>query len=200
MNSGPLADRALRAARFLVATLVVVVIAACSSPAAATPSPSEAVTASPIPTATAEPTATTEPTATAVPTEVPTPAASAGVGARIKVGDQHYVTIVAVEQWPGEGANVPAAGNVFLTVNLRIDAISTTSFTWADFTVEDVDGTSFGINEPGRAPHLSFQDGLEPGHFYAGFVTFEVPDDVADALTLVYNPAVLDETFEIPLQ
>jgi len=186
----------VRSAPLFVVATIFLVVTACSSPAAATPSPSEAAPATP----TAEPTATIAPTASPEPTEEATPPPTAGVGAQIQVGEEHYATIVAIEPWPGEGDNVPADGNVFVTVNIRIDAINTTSFNWADFTVEDEAGTSYSINEPGRAPHLSFLDGLEPEHFYAGFVTFEVPEASADELTLVYNPAVLDETFEIALQ
>ena len=41
--------------------------------------------------------------------------------------------------------------------------------------------------------------GLEPGHNYIGYVTFEVPEGVAAMLVLVYKPSFLSTTYEIPL-
>lgn len=168
---------------------MVLVVAACSTPAAATPTPTEAPTATPTVAATPEPT----------PTEEPTPGPAAGIGTQVQVGDEQYVTVTAPEPWAGTETQQPAAGNVFVTVNIRIDAITTTSFTSEDFAVQDVDGTSYAQQPPGRAPHLSFQNGLEPNHFYAGFVTFEVPTVAADALLLVYIPNFLGTRYEIKL-
>lgn len=69
----------------------------------------------------------------------------------------------------------------------------------AAFTVEDVDGMSYAEAAPGMSPHLSFQNGLTPNTYYAGFVTFEVPEEAAEELTLVYSPTFVEETYEIEL-
>ena len=177
----------MNAPRCLLAISLMLIAPACSS-AVTSPSPSEP--ASVAGSASAEPTATPEPTATSEPTP--------GVGVQVLVGDQQYVTVTLVEPWPGTDTLKPAAGNVFVTANIRIDAITTTSFTSADFTVKDAAGTSYP-ETLGRSPRLSFQNGLTPNTYYAGFVTFEVPAEMASDLTLVYTPNFLTTTYEIPL-
>ena len=168
--------------------IVMLVLAACSAPAASTPTPSE------------QPTATPTVAATPTPTEAPTPTpAPPGIGTKVKVGDEQYVTVTAVEPWEGTDTQQPATGNVFVAVKIRIDGITTTSFTSADFSARDVDAKSYSEAQPGAAPHLSFQNGLEPDHYYEGFVTFEVPEAAATELTLVYSPNFLDTTYEIQL-
>ncbi len=117
---------------------------------------------------------------------------------QVLVGDQQYVTVTLAEQWAGTDSLKPATGNVFVTVNIRIDAITTTDFTSADFTLKDADGTVYS-EILGRSPRLSFQNGLTPNTYYAGFVTFEVPADMDTDLTLVYAPSFLTTTYEIPL-
>lgn len=117
---------------------------------------------------------------------------------QVLVGDQQYVTVTLVEPWPGTDDLKPAAGNVFVTANIRIDAITTTSFTSADFTVKDSAGGIYP-ETLGRSPRLSFQDGLTPNTYYAGFVTYEVPAEMASELTLVYAPNFLTTTYEVPL-
>jgi hypothetical protein len=168
----------------LLAVSALVVIAACSSPAASV-KPSEAASASPSAATSSEPSASAEPTP--------------GVGVQVLVGDQQYVTVTLVEQWAGTDQLKPAAGNVFVTANIRIDAITSTDFTSADFTVKDADGKVY-TEILGRSPRLSFQNGLTPNTYYAGFVTYEVPADMAADLTLVYAPSFLTTTYEIPLQ
>lgn len=171
-------------------TAILVVLAACSSAATTTPSPSEvasipaSVAASTAPTATAEPTGTPEPTP--------------GVGVQVLVGDQQYVTVTLAEQWAGTDQLKPAAGNIFMTVKIRIDAITTTSFDALDFTLKDGDGNVI-TQILGRSPRLSSLDGMEPQHYYEAFVTFEIPADMNADLTLVYAPSFLTTTYEIPL-
>ena len=47
---------------------------------------------------------------------------------QVLVGDEQYVTVTLVEEWAGTDQIEPAAGNIFMTVKIRIDAITTTSF------------------------------------------------------------------------
>jgi hypothetical protein len=177
----------------LALAAVILALAACAAPAADPTESAAEPTASPTATATATPEPTPEPTPS--PTATPPPP---GIGTQLKVEDLQYVTVTAVEQWNGTDTQKPATGKVFVTVNIRIDAITTTSFDSADFTLVDVDGMSF-INELGRSPRLSYLDGLEPGHNYAGWVTYQVPADKADQLVLLYSPSFLSQTYEILL-
>ena len=197
MNGSRWAGRPRHTAQLSLTVIIVLLIAACSSPAAEPASPTEEPTPSPTVAATPEPTPTEEPTATPEPspTEDPTP----GIGSQVQVGDEQYVTVTDVEPWPGNDTQEPGADNVFVAVNIRVDAIETTSFTSEDFSVEDSDGTSYAEAAPGRSPHLSFQNGLTPNTYYAGYVTFEVPADAADDLVLVYAPNFFEETYEIEL-
>jgi hypothetical protein len=183
------AGRLRTPARLLLISTTLLLVAACSTPAAGTPIPTDEPTASPTVAATPEVT----------PTEAPTPTPEPGIGTKITVGDEQYVTVTAVDPWEGTDTQQPAAGNVFVAVKIRIDGITTTSFTSADFAVQDVTGEGHSEAAPGAAPHLSFQDGLEPDHYYEGYVTFEVPEAAAISLTLVYTPNFLDTTYEIQL-
>lgn len=187
-------NRSLSAGRFVAsaATLVaiLIVLAACSSGATTSPTPSEAAS---VPASVA---ASTAPTATPEPTNTPEP--TPGIGVQVLVGDQQYMTVTLAEQWAGTDTLKPAAGNVFITANIRIDAITTTSFTSADFTLKDGSGATYQ-ETLGRSPRLSFQNGLAPNTYYAGFVTFEIPADMNSDLTLVYAPNFLTTTYEIPL-
>jgi hypothetical protein len=184
----PWVPRVVRALGALVtATLI---LAACSSPAAS-PTPSAVPSTAP----SLSPSVAATPTATAV----PSPSEEPGIGSEVIVGDQQKVQVTAVEAWAGSSTQQPAAGNAFVSVKITVTGITTTSFTSADFAVRDPEGNSHAEAAPGRAPQLSFQTGLEPQHFYAGYVTFEVPAADVGSLVLVYTPNFLTTTYEIKL-
>lgn len=191
MKRPPSAARPRASAALLLSGIALLAVA-CSSPEAAEISPTPEPTVRPTVAATSTPTPTPTPTPEITPTPEP------GIGTPVNVGDEQYVTVTGFDRWPGTETQQPAAGNVFVSVEIRIEAITTTSFTSEDFTVEDVEGNSYS-EQRGRAPHLSSLDGMEPGHFYVGLVTFEVPAAAADELILVYTPNFLDTTFEIEL-
>jgi hypothetical protein len=195
MNAPRSRARRVAAAPLFVLTATLI-LAACSSSAAGSPTPSEAPSTSPstAATPTAEPTPTLAPTATAI----PSPSEEPGIGSEVIVGDQQKVQVTVVEPWAGSDTQKPAAGNVFISVKITITGITTTSFTSADFAVRDESGTLHPEAAPGRAPHLSYLNGLEPDHFYSGFVTFEVPA-AAQKLVLVYTPNFLTTSYEIQL-
>lgn len=184
--------------------------AATSTPTVAAPTPTLAATASLSPTVavTVEPLITPSPvptpTATAVPATVPPPTAQPlpGVtglyGTPVLIGDQQFVSVLAFEQTTIVGTK-PRTGKVFVSVSIRIDAIKTTSFDSADFTLRDPAGKSYTWRT-GRSPHLYDLANLEPGHNYVGWITYEVPKASIAALVLVYKPRFLVGVwFEIPL-
>ena len=121
MNGPRWAGRPSHTAQLSLTFIIVLVVAACSSPAAAPASPTDEPTPSPTIAATPEPTPTEEPTATPEPspTEDPTP----GIGSQVQVGDEQYVTVTDIEPWPGNDTQQPGADNVFVSVNIRVDAI-----------------------------------------------------------------------------
>jgi hypothetical protein len=188
MNRFRSARRGLAPPVLVALAASLIVLAACSGPAAQSTAPSTAASVNPSVAA----------TATAAPTDTPEPSPSVepGIGTQLQIGDQQYAAVNLVEQWPGTDTEKPASGNVFVAVKITITGITTTSFTSADFSVQDASLNSYAEKQPGQVPQLSFQNGLEPQHFYGGFVTFEVPAAAAGALTLVYKPNFLTTTYQ----
>lgn len=204
--NGPRSAGRSPAAALLLVSLIALLVVACGGPPAATSTATEESTARPTAAATEEATATEEPTEEpteeATATEEPSegPAGIAGIGTQVQVGDEQYVTVTGSLPWEGNDTQQPAAGNVFLAVNIRIDAITETSYTSGDFTLEDVDCNTYVEAAPGLAPHLFSEDNMAPNTYTTGNVTFEVPDALADNLALIYSPDFLDATFKFQLR
>jgi len=139
----------------------------------------------------------TEPPITAPP--VTDPPASPGVGVKLLIGDQQYMTVLVAEPWPGTTSVKPRSGKAFFTVSIRIDAIKLTSFDSADFKLEDAAGKLYSWRT-GRSPHLYDLANMTPGNNYVGWITYEVPKTSLSELTLVYKPRFLaGSTFTVPL-
>jgi hypothetical protein len=133
------------------------------------------------------------------PVTAPPPTAAPGIGVKLQIGDQQFMTVEAAEQWPGAGTVKPKKGKAFFTVSIRIDAIKLTSFDSADFKLRDKAGKSYAWR-PGRAPHLYSLDNMTPGGTYLGWITYEIPKASLGELTLIYKPAFLGgTTFKVPL-
>jgi hypothetical protein len=196
MNPARSPERPAAPVLIALVTAGILLVAACGGSAATT-----------APTSAATPTAVTStaPVVTTPPVTAPSvtdpPASTApGIGVKIRVGDVQFVTAQAAERWHGTTTIKPGSGMIFETVAIRIDAITLTSFASADFKVRDAAGHLYAYRITGRAPDLYFENGLEPGHFYNGWVTYEIPTGLGQ-LTLVYKPSFLaGSTFEIPLR
>ena len=191
-------------------------IVACGAPAASTPAlvaatPTAAAStpgplASPTlvaATATPEPATTTPPATqapvTLPPATAPPPSLAPGIGTTVQVGDQQTVTVMAFEQWPGTSTVKPRKGRAFMTVSIRVDAITTTSFDSADFKLRDAADRGYAWRQ-GRAPHLYSLSGMNPGSTYTGWVTYEVPKSALGSFELIYRPSFLPgSTYTIKL-
>ncbi len=202
--------------------IVILVIAACGGPAAtAAPTtgaalptagetlaltPSAASSSAPIGTASAAPPVTLPPVTAPPITEPPIteppvtdPPASPGIGVKVLIGDQQYMTVLAAEQWPGTSSVKPRSGKAFFTVSIRIDALKTTSFDSADFKLKDAAGKLYSWRT-GRSPHLYDLANMTVGNNYVGWITYEIPKTSLGKLTLVYKPRFLTgSTFTVPL-
>ena len=200
---------------------LVLLVAACggsaspTSPIAANPTPGPTVASTEAPsvaalasTAPTMPPVTvppiTEPPVTAAPiTEppatAPPPSVAPGIGVKLLIGDQQYMTVLAAEQWAGTSSVKPTSGKAFFTVSIRIDAIKLTSFDSADFKLKDAAGKSYAWR-PGRSPHLYDLANMTSGSNYVGWITYEIPKASLGKLTLIYKPRFLaGPTFTIPL-
>lgn len=212
--------RSCAPAPLLLASMVLL-IAACGAPAhatqataAGTPSTAPAVTPVVSPTATGVATATVAPAATTPPATVPPatvppitpppvtpppPSAAPGIGTTIQIGDQQTVTVMAAEQWPGTSTVKPRKGKAFMTVSIRVDAITVTSFDSADFKLRDAADRGYAWRQ-GRAPHLYSLSGMNPGSTYTGWVTYEVPKSALGEFELIYRPSFMPgSTYTIKL-
>ena len=135
----------------------------------------------------------------AAPSTPPPPTAAPGIGVKLQIGDQQFMTVEAAEQWPGAGTVKPKTGKAFFTVSIRIDAIKLTSFDSAHFKLKDAAGKSYAWRT-GRAPHLYDLANMTPGGTYLGWITYEIPKASLGKLTLIYKPAFLGgKTFTVPL-
>lgn len=202
----------LFAAALLCTVAAALVLAACGGTAATTtPSvastaamPTGAASIAALPTASAEATASPTVAVTAVPvTEppvtAPPPRVAPGIGVKLLIGDQQYMTVLAAEQWAGTSQVKPRSGKAFFTVSIRIDAIALTSWDSADFKLLDTSGHSYAWRV-GRSPHLYDGANLTAGNNYVGWITYEIPKTSLVGLTLVYKPRFLGGvTFKIPV-
>jgi hypothetical protein len=158
-----------------------------------------AVTAPPVTTPPVTEPPVTAPPPTEPPVTAPPPSLVPGIGVKLQIGDQQFMTVLAAEQWPGAGAVKPKKGKAFFTVSIRIDAITVTSFDSADFKLKDKAGKSYAWRQ-GRAPHLYSLNNMTPGGTYVGWITYEIPKASLGELTIIYKPAFLGGTsFKIPL-
>lgn len=141
----------------------------------------------------------TVPPITEPPVTAPPPSIAPGIGVKLLIGDQQYMTVLAAEQWAGTSSVKPRSGKAFFTVSIRIDAIKLTSFDSADFKLQDAAGKSYAWRT-GRSPHLYDLANMTSGSNYVGWITYEVPKTSLGKLTLVYKPRFLGgPTFTVPL-
>lgn len=141
----------------------------------------------------------TEPPVTSPPITEPPPSIAPGIGVKLLIGDEQYMTVLAAEQWAGTSSVKPRSGKAFFTVSIRIDAIKLTSFDSADFKLKDAAGKSYAWR-PGRSPHLYDLANMTSGSNYVGWITYEIPKASLGELTLIYRPHFLvGSTITIPL-
>ena len=141
----------------------------------------------------------TVPPITEPPVTAPPPSIAPGVGVKLLIGDQQYLTVLDAEQWPGTTSVKPRSGKAFFTVSIRIDAIALTSWDSADFKLLDAAGKSYAWRT-GRSPHLYDGANMTAGNNYVGWITYEIPKASLVGLTLIYKPHFLTgTTFKVPV-
>ena len=113
------------------------------------------------------------------------------IGDRVRVGDEHYVTLVDVQRslsgFPGSLA--PSPGMMAVAFLLEFEGINGdgSSYSPLYLTARDDAGRQYGIDPFGKEPVLSSSNSLRPGARVRGWVTFEVPRR-SESVSLVYTP------------
>jgi hypothetical protein len=128
----------------------------------------------------------------------PGAAQAAGIGKPVRAGDQ-IVVVEKVEQWSSDSFFQPDAGNVYLTVFVAITPSTDSFINMLGTHVQATDGTSYDYKFVGaREPTLPTGT-LVPKATVRGWMTFEVPRNLADHVTLLYAPSISDAPVSIAL-
>jgi hypothetical protein len=172
-----------------LALVITVVIAACAT------GPGNTL----VPTGTTPAAGTSNPAVTPgeVATAGPSTSSSYGVGDRVKLGDEEYITLEKAEVGFTSDFAKPAAGNVNVSFLLAFEGInpSGASYNPFYFNVKDESGFQYNFSAFGKEPQLASSNDLQPGKIARGWMTFEVPK-AAKTLTLAYAPGFGGETVE----
>lgn len=130
-----------------------------------------------------------------------TPSASAtasyGVGDRVKLGDEEYISLEKAETGFTSDFAKPGAGNVNVSFLVAFEGInpSGASYNPFFFKVKDASGFEYNYSAFGKEPQLSASNDLQPGKVSRGWMTFEVPK-ASKTLTLSYTPGFIGEPVE----
>jgi hypothetical protein len=123
--------------------------------------------------------------------------AAYGVGDRVKLGDEEYISLEKAESGYTSDFAKPKAGNVNVSFLVAFEGInpSGASYNPFYFKVKDDSGFEYNFNAFGKEPQLASSNDLQPGKISRGWITFEVPK-AAKTLTLSYSPGFTGEPVE----
>jgi uncharacterized protein DUF4352 len=135
---------------------------------------------------------------TAAPSAAQTTSTSSfGVGDRVKLDDEEYITLEKAEEGFTSDFAKPKAGNINASFLVAFEGInpSGASYNPFYFKVKDDSGFEYNFTAFGKEPQLASSNGLQPGKISRGWMTFEVPK-AAKTLTLSYTPGVTGQPVE----
>jgi hypothetical protein len=178
--------------------VAVIVLAAIGSAAA----PKNALAPTSPPVTSSAPASSVAAASNAAPSVDATASASAGtaaygVGDRVKLGDEEYITIEKAEKGYTSDLVKPVAGNVNVSFLVAFEGInpSGASYNPFYFKVADENGFEYNFNVFGKDPQLASGNSLQPGKIVRGWMTFEIPK-TTKTLTLTYTPNLIGEPVE----
>lgn len=124
-------------------------------------------------------------------------AATYGIGDRVKLADEEYITLEKAETGFTSEFAKPAAGNVNASFLIAFEGInpSGASYNPFYFKAKDASGFEYNFSAFGKDPQLSSSNNLAPGKIARGWMTFEVPK-ASKTLTLSYTPGFTGEPVE----
>ncbi len=142
----------------------------------------------------AKPGATVPSPASATPVAGSQQPAAHAIGDRIQLGSTEYLTVDQVSSWNGNGLVKPQPNETLVAVHVTIEGIDPNGAAinpfW--FSVEDTQRQQHDVVESGKDPSLQPTDSLAPGTDATGWVTFEIPQDRAVGLQMIYAPPFSD--------
>ncbi|MGZ8691668.1 MAG: hypothetical protein ACXW0F_00775 [Gaiellaceae bacterium] len=123
------------------------------------------------------------------------------VGQPVTLDNEQIHTVVRIERWYGGGYWFPKPGDAAITVQIRVQAIETTSYNPLYYSIRDAVGTSYGRVILGyRYESLGSSASMPAGAVGEGWLTFLVPVAKVNELTLVYHMhAGFGSTLTVPL-
>jgi hypothetical protein len=123
-----------------------------------------------------------------VPLGAPSPSPSARVGRPITLEGTQVHTVTRAEKWPGAGLWKPKAASVYVTVNVKVNALAPTTVGATYYSFRDRTGQVYHGSVLGkRTPALAHKTSLAAGRTAQGWVTMMIPKTRLSGLTLTYH-------------
>jgi uncharacterized protein DUF4352 len=123
------------------------------------------------------------------------------VGQPITLDNEQIHTVVQVERWYGGGYWLPKAGDAAVTIEIKVQAIAKTSYNPMYYSIRDASGKTYGRVILGyRYESLGSSASMAAGTEATGWLTFLVPENKLNELTLVYHMHLgFGSTLAVPL-
>lgn len=113
---------------------------------------------------------------------------TAAVGQTVTLDGEQRHTVVRTQRWYGGGYWQPTPGNVAVSMEIKIEALSKTSYNPMYYSLAGADGETYGRVFIGpRDPTLRSSNNLMAGQATDGWLTFLVSKGALGGLTLVYH-------------
>lgn len=123
-----------------------------------------------------------------VPLGAPKPSPSARVRQSVTLEGEQVHTVTRAERWPGAGLWKPKAGQVYVTVQVKVKALKQTTIGATYYSFRDRTGQVYHGSVLGkRTPALAFKSSLAAGRTAQGWVTMMIPKTRLAGLTLTYH-------------
>ena len=123
-----------------------------------------------------------------VPLGAPSPSPTATVGRPVTLEDSRSTRSRVPRSGPAQGCGKPKAGNVYVTVNVKVKALQSTAVGASYYSFRDRAGEVYRGSLLGkRTPALAYRTSLAAGRTAQGWITMMIPKTRVAGLTLTYH-------------